>query len=393
MVENEMLHAAYLALVALSTLWTTTGVLAVLRARRRKIAPVGDRALAPVSVLKPLCGEDADLRQNLRTFFEQDHPRFELVFGVQGNDDPAARVVRELRAEYPDVACKLVVHDGGRGLNPKVSNLRAMMLAVSHELVVISDSNVRVRSHYLRELASIAADPKVGVVTNGIAGTGEQSLGAVLEASSLNCEIAANAALPSEFLDHPIVIGKSMLFRRSVFERLGGFESVANLLAEDYVIGRMFHEAGYRIALAPTPIENVCGKTTVAGFFKRHLRWGMLRIRLQPFVWAIEPLSRPLALALVAPLFDISIGAALVWALAITLARDAIVWVALRGSTGLLRSLPLLVVRDAILLGAFLTVPFLRRVTWRGKRVRISAGTRLYAEHTPESPSALRVEI
>jgi ceramide glucosyltransferase len=385
-----MLQPAYLALVALATVWTLTGLVALLRARRRTVAT--DRDLAPVSVLKPLCGEDAELRANLRTFFEQDHPRFELVFGVQGNDDPAARIVRELRAEFPEVACKLVVHDGGRGLNPKVSNLRAMMMAVSHELVVISDSNVRVRPHYLRELATIARDPRVGVVTNAIAGVGERTLGATLEASSLNGEVAIGAALPTELLDHPIVIGKSMLFRRSVFERLGGFESVANLLAEDYVIGRMFHEAGYRVALAPTPIENVCGTTTVSGFFQRHQRWGMLRIRLQPFAWMLEPLSRPIAVAVLAPLFGVPIGPALVWAVALTIARDAIAWIALRGPRGLFRALPLFVVRDAILLASFATVPFMRHVRWRGKRVRVSAGTRLYAEHTPEGPRALRVE-
>ncbi len=237
----------YLALVFLSTMFVVFGALAAWRSHTRPRTPVA--SFPPVSVLKPLCGVDTALRDNLQTFFEQDYPVFELVFGVQGEDDPAAIVVRELRAAYPDVICRLVVHDGGRGVNPKVSNLRSMMGAVMHDVVVVSDSNVAVHPAYLREMATELAQKdapgdRVGLVTSLFTGVEEETLGATLENLHLNGTVAGGVAISNELLSKAAVVGKSMMFRRTVFERLGGFSSVAHVLAEDYVMGRMFEAAG-----------------------------------------------------------------------------------------------------------------------------------------------------
>lgn len=374
--------ALFWLLTTLTTLWVLVGIAAVARVRRRRADP--RLSVPPVAVLKPLCGVDSRLQSNLRTFFEQDHPDFELVFGVQGADDPAAAMVRRLREQYPDVVCRLVVHDGGRGINPKVSNLRAMCEFVTRDIVVISDSNVAVEPTYLRELAGHLNDPDVGLVSSLFAGTSEQTLGATLENLHLNGEVAAGIALPTELLGHPVVVGKSMMFRRSVFERLGGFATIADVLAEDYVVGRMFHHAGYRIRLAATPIHNVNSTTNVRAFLRRHLRWGMIRLRLVPLPFLLEPLNRPLLLALLAPAFGVLGPAPLLWAIALTLLRDTIQWLLLRGPHGLLRALPLFPLRDLLVTVAWLATPFLRHITWRGNRVRVSAGTRLYAESRAE---------
>jgi ceramide glucosyltransferase len=236
-------------------------------------------------------------------------------------------------------------------------------------------------------------DPRVGLVSSLFAGTAEQTLGATLENLHLNGEVAAGVALPTELLGHPVVVGKSMMFRRSVFERLGGFASVANVLAEDYVVGRMFHHAGYEVRLAPTPIRNVNPDTGVAAFVRRHLRWGMIRLRLVPLPFALEPLGRPLVVALLAPLLgDFGLWP-FAWALGLTLLRDAAQWLALRGRAGLLKALLLAPLRDLLVTAAWIATPFHRHVTWRGKRVRVSAGTRLYAETTPDDPSDLHVEL
>ncbi len=371
-----------LVLLAACTAWTTLGWLAVRRvarsgpARRRSdTAPLGEVALPPVSVLKPLRGADVGLAANLESFFTQDYPALELVFGVEDPLDAALPVVAALSRRYPHVACRVVVHGGGRAINPKVRNLQGMVPRASHELLLVSDSNVRVPPHYVREMVEVLrADPEAGLVTSLFAGQGEDSLGSALENVQLNGFCAAGATLPTA-AGEPAVIGKSLLFSRTVFERLGGFARVADVLAEDYVMGKMFQRAGYRVRLATTVVDNVTAHTSVEGFLQRHLRWSMLRLRLQPSAFALEPLTSPLALL---PLGLVGVGPeALVWAVTLLLLRDVGGWVALRGWRRAWIPLLLSPVRELCMLGVWLHTPLQRHVTWRGHRVRVGAGTQL----------------
>jgi ceramide glucosyltransferase len=333
-------------------------------------------AAPPVSVLKPLCGADDALEANLETFFRQRYPRFELVFGVVG-DDPAAAVVRRLLARHPEVPARLVVHDGRRGLNPKVANLRGILAAGAHDLVVISDSNIAVAPDYLAEMVA-QMGPGVGIVTSLFAGVGERSFGATLENLHLNGPIAASVAASQAFAGHAVVVGKSVLFRRSLFEELGGMESLATVLAEDYVMGRMFKEAGYRVRLSPHVIQNVVADASVRRFLDRQMRWGLLRSRLKPLWYPFEPLLSPLAVAILAALLGMDGPEPFFWAGALTLFRDAACWIRLRGVGGLAQAAPLGLLKDALALCASAAAPFRRSVAWRGTRLRVSAGTRLY---------------
>lgn len=378
----------YLALLALVSTWTLLGVLAIVRVRRRRV----DAPPIPVTVLKPLCGLDASLEKNLIAFFEQDHPRFELVFGVEGADDPAIALVRELQRRYPEVSTRLVIHQGERGLNPKVRNLMAMLPEAAHDLVLISDSNVNVPRGYLREMSAVMHDPEIGIATNLIVGTSSSDgMGAWLEEAHLNGMVAGSIALANE-AGHAAVIGKSMMFRRSVIDALGGLESVAYVLAEDYVLGRMIQAAGMRVHVCATPIENVIGAQSVRRFADRHVRWSMMRLRLAPFAYLLEPLATPLFVALLAPLFGCPLRAALTWALLLTIARDAAHgWLMGRGDR-LARTLPLAPLRDLVILAVWLVAPFRRHVTWRQTRVRVSAGTRLYVERSNEANTSLLME-
>lgn len=382
----------YVCLILLSTVWALSGVYAVYRVRRRARLGSLPMGLPEVSVLKPLCGADDALEANLRTFFEQDFGDFELVFGVEGEHDPALAVVRSLRAEYPAVPTKIVVHAGGRGINPKVSNLRAMLTAVSHDVIVISDSNVRVGPHYLRRMASELAEPNVGLVTSLFCGAGEKTVGALVESLHLAGGVAHGMALANELAGHAAVVGKSMMFRRSTFERLGGFASVANVLAEDYVMGRMFDAAGLEVRVCSESIEQVAIRTKLSSVFRRHVRWGMMRVRLAPFAYLLEPLTIPLALAFAAPAFGVSSRLPLLWAVAVTLLRDGACWRMLRGRRGLLRALPFFPLRDLVVLSAWASAPWRKHVSWRGNRVRVSAGSRLYAETEPVEATPVLVE-
>lgn len=382
------MSAAVLVLMGACTLWTLAGFVSVLRVgrRARRKPSIRPRELPLISVLKPLCGADAGLTTNLESFFAQDYagvagrPRFELVFGVEDAADPALDVVRALELLYPDVPCRVVVHRGGPGINPKVRNLRGMLPQASHDLVVVSDSNVRAPCRYLQELVDALQDEAgakpAGLVTNAFAGTGEDSVGAALESVQLNGFCAAGAALPT-LLGDALVVGKSMMMRRADLERLGGFERVADILAEDFVLGKMFQHAGYRVRIAPTVLENVTSRMSLRAFVERHLRWSMLRWRLRPAAYLLEPLTSPLALGLLA------LGAfgpwAIAWAGALLWLRDVGGWVALRGWRRAWLPTLLAPLRDFLMLAVWVCAPFKRHIVWRGHRVRVGAGTLLFA--------------
>ncbi len=356
---------------------TLLGAFSLWRVRNRSRRVLEGRP-PPVSVLKPLCGVDDDLRANLTTFFLQNKVEYEIIFGVVGNDDPALAVVEELRQDFPHVRCRLVIHDGRRGLNPKVSNLQAMLDWAAHDLVVISDSNVAVEPDYLARMVEPFDEPEVGLVTSLIVGDGEHDLGATFDHLHLNGFAAANVAVSHVLTNETATIGKSMMFRRSVFTELGGFESVGSVLAEDYVIGRMFLEAGYRVTLATGVIRNICQRKSVRGFLGRHLRWGLLRSRVMSLVYPLEPLLNPIAVASFAWILG-SAPWVFLWAVGLTLARDIFGWASLRGTKGLMRAVPWGIVKDAMLFGVWAIAPLLRHVSWRGKRFRVSSGSRLYA--------------
>lgn len=386
-------------LIGACSIWTLLGIVAVIRATRgQRVASeviarqTEDGALVranarrswaaladapPVTVLKPLCGADACLEENLESFFRQSYPSFELVFGVENPRDPAIAVVERLIARHPAVRARLVRHAGGGGMNPKVSNLMGMVAAAEHDLLLVSDSNVRAPSHYLAEMVeTLLADPRNGLVTNLFAGAGEDGLGAALENVQLNGFCAAGAALPT-LLGDALVIGKSMLFSRARFESLGGFARVANVLAEDFVIGKMFQHAGLRVRIAPTVLDNVTRGMSLRSFLQRQQRWAMLRARLRPAAQLLEPVSSPLimlpvALWLMGP-------AGLTWTLALLALRDVGGWVALRGWHRAWLPALLSPVRELAMLVVWFRAPLKRHVIWRGHKVRLGAGTLVFA--------------
>ena len=229
-------------------------------------------------------------------------------------------------------------------------------------------------------------------MTSLFAGVGEKSLGALVENSHLNATVVAGVVVPTEVFGHPIAVGKSMMFRRTLIDKIGGLESVAYVLAEDYVIGRMFHEAGFGVRLCPVPVMNVSARGTLGAFFRRQLRWNMIRMRLQPFPFLLEPLTVPLFTAVIALLLGAPTWWTLGWAVGITAARDAAQWIMMRGAKGVGRALLVIPLRELLVIGVWMATFPKRHITWRGNRVRVSAGTRLYMETLPAPARALFVE-
>ncbi|MGC4090567.1 MAG: glycosyltransferase [Polyangiaceae bacterium] len=359
--------------VTVASLWCAAGLVAVLRATRTR--PLPSSARPPISVLKPLCGADPSLEANLESFFVQDHPDYELLFGVVDESDPALQAVARVRARHPHVQVRVVVHSGAGAYNPKVDNLLGLVPHATHDLLLVSDSNVRAPKHYLSELAALYDSERPGLLTNLFCGSDERSFGAALESVELSGFCAAGVALPT-WLGDPLVVGKSTLFSRRRFEELGGFQRLRDVLAEDFVMGKTFAHAGDAVRVAPTVLCNVIGQVSVHSALARHLRWSMLRFRLRPTAAALEPLTSPLALL---PLAWTLLGPwALGWALGAMWLRDVGGWLVLRGPERCWIPLLLSPVRDALSLVIWVIAPLKHHVSWRGKRFRLGAGTLLY---------------
>ncbi len=246
------------------------------------------KSLPPVSVLKPLTGIEPGLRKNLESFFLQDHPNFELIFCVADKSDSSCFIVKRLMSRYPKVKARLIVSNKEVGPNPKVNNLYGAYYRAIYDHIVISDSNVRVPPHYLREMVSNLR-PDVGVVTSLVTATGVQGLGGHLEAAYLNTVLARLMPI-GHFFGLPLVLGKSMLLRRSIAEQFGGLDFLGRYLAEDYMTGVAMKELGLKVALAPTPVEQYIGNRTMKTFWSRHVRWGRLRKAHAFWGYLIEPI-------------------------------------------------------------------------------------------------------
>ncbi len=382
-----VLTAVSLALTALAS-----GAVVAALVRR---ADRGRGPTPPISVLKPLKGVEPALFENLTALARQDYPAFELVLGTADPHDPALEIAQRLAEEFPHVAIRVVSGALDLGFNPKVSNLCHLAGAARHDLLLVSDADVRPDPGYLRALAAELADPRVGMVTSVLAGVGESSPGAALENLHLGTFVASAVCAADLVAGRPCVIGKSMLIRRPILERLGGFRAVRDVLAEDYVLGRAFHRAGYRVALSPHRLPVVNGVRPVRAFLSRHLRWGQMRARIAPAAYLGEALLNPIfwGLLAAASLGRDGLGAsALACALGVTAAKmlaDAVVLERLRGRAGLARLLAWVPIKDLLVAVLWPTAALRRTVAWRGTSLRIGRGSALRAV-APERPRLRR---
>src|SRR5262249_24576223 len=210
----------------------------------------------------PLKGPGLDLYANLASFCRQDYPHYQIVFGVGAADDPAVAIVERIRRDFPEREIALVV--GGRpGTNRKVGSMAHMMRAVRHGILVLSDADVRVRPHYVRTMVAPLADPAVGLTTCLYRGRGYHGLPSLMESLYINTLFIPMVLMAQWVQDFRYAYGASIAVRREAVDTIGGFDSIADYLADDYLLGNRVAAAGWGLVLLPYVVETVLDSATM----------------------------------------------------------------------------------------------------------------------------------
>ena len=345
-----------------------------------KLPPASDFAPA-VSILKPVKGVDGDSFENFASFCRQDYPQFQIVFAAASATDPVIPVIERIMAEFPALDISLVVDGSIHGANYKVCNLMHAYRKAKYPLLIVCDSDIRVRESYLREVCAPFADPEVGLVTSLYRSSGVEGVGCAVEALGFSCEMVPNvmAALKLEGLS--FALGASMALRRSALERIGGFEALVDYLADDYQLGNMIHRAGYRLELSPYFVESMMhGRETVTEVLVRQLRWGRTMRVSRPGGYFASGITLPFPGALLALVLSGFSAAGVAAAALLYLVRGA---VCLKYSRAYVRDrlLPrwlwLLPVRDAFSFGVWALSLLGNKVLWRGHLFRLDKGGKI----------------
>ncbi len=255
----------------------------------------------PVTILKPLCGEEPMLEAALASCFAQAYPTFQIVFGLHSPDDPALPIVRRLQARHPDVDVAVVIDPTRHGANGKVGNLINMVRAARHEVLVISDSDLHVPPVYLDRLAAELDDPGVGLVTAAYVGlpAARAGLPARLGAAQVN-----HAFLPGVLLSRAMgredCLGSTVMIRRETLERIGGFRALDGILAEDNVLGQKVRRLGLSIRLARTLVGTTFAEASMGELWGHELRWARTIRAVAPGAHLASTLQYPLFWAILA---------------------------------------------------------------------------------------------
>jgi len=264
----------------ISMFYVVFAMLRLLRFARR--VRIVDAPTPPVTILKPVCGLDKDLYENLRSFCEQDYPVSQVIFGVSDRADPALPVIEKLIQAFPDRDLTLVVNDRLIGTNRKVSNLANMYASAKYEILVIADSDMHVGPDYLRSVVESFRDERVGAVTCLYTGLPGGGLASVLGAAFINEWFLPSVLVALSFQEIKFCFGSTMAVRRGVLEQLGGFARFANLLADDYMLGKLVSDAGYRVKLSQYVVDNVVYEPDFRTLFLHELRWAATIRMVQP---------------------------------------------------------------------------------------------------------------
>lgn len=331
----------------------------------------------PVSVLKPLRGLDPDAYENFASFCRQDYAQFEILFAVNDANDPAVPVVQKLIADFPERSIRLFVVTERLGANVKVSNLCRLVQEARHDLLVITDSDVRVEPGYLQSVAAMFRDPGVGGVTALYHGRDNFQFVAAMDCVGSSAAFCGAALVARELEGLKFMMGSTMATTKDRLAEIGGFEAMVDLHSDDYELGRRIAARGHRIELLPEPVWMVFPSQTLDAYLRHELRWaiGIRNIRPGGHFGMLFTHGLPWAIAAACIAPSVAVGAA--YLAAYFVLRFAMAWTV--GAWGLndpvlRRRIWLLPLRDLLSFFVWLASFAISRIEWRGSTFTLEKG-------------------
>ncbi len=328
-----------------------------------------------VTILKPLHGVEAGLSRHLEEFCTQDYPAaVEILSGVGEANDPAIPIVRRLQQAYPDVAIDLVIDSRVYGANLKISNLINMERSIAHPIIVMADSDISVQPDYLTRVVSALSPAKMGFVTCAYVGRPMGNTWSRLSAMSINYHFLPSVALGLLLKLAKPCFGPTIAFTKVTFDAFGGFSRFANILADDYEIGRaILDKKDADFSVPPIIIAHVCPELSGRSVMAHELRWARTIRTINPVGFTGTGVTHPLPVALLA--------VACLHGSPLSLAALALVvvarWYVIRqvdAGTGLKReSWWLFPLRDLMSMVVYVGAFVFDSVSWRGHRYRVGS--------------------
>lgn len=384
----------YLGIVGLCTCTGFLALVAIAMVRFRRTSPLRriTENLPPVTLLKPLCGLEPNLRANLVSFFDQQYPTFEIIFGMRDAHDPALQVLRSVQQDFPGVPVKVVFSGSPEWPNAKVWSLEKMRAEASYPYLIISDSDVFVTPNYIEEVVTPLLDPGTGLVTCIYRGVPTGGLWSRLEALGMSVEMTAGV-LASDLLEGmTFALGPTMATRSDVLDAIGGFAVLGDYCADDYVLGNLVHRGGWKVELSRHAIDHVVLNRSFKSSILHQVRWMKSSRFSRPagHVASVLSFAMPFALLAAAAAFLMHHTALALGLLGLGLMNRAVMallagWKAVSDPNAL-RYFWLFPLRDFMGFCFWVISFFGSTVLWRNRTYRLQAGGRMLPIDANDSP-------
>jgi ceramide glucosyltransferase len=340
----------------------------------------------PISNLKPIRGLDAEAYENFASYCNQDYPDYELLFGIGDGDEAVLEVIEKLKRDFPKQRIRVVHISGHTAPNDKVVKLARLVSEAQNEVLVMNDSDVRVRPDYLRNVVAPLGDPKVGVVTCLYVSTQEHTFPQKLQSIGMFCDFYPGIMVAWQLDGVKFAFGQTIVTTRKNLAGFGGYSAIANRPADDLLVGRLVAGQGFKVELLPYTVETVADFKSFGEFFFKRLRWMTVMRHMRPWghvgliftqglAWSIAAVAvRPTAQIAILYLGGyVCVRAAMTWLIGVWGLKQPGVW----------KKMALVPVWDAWALLIWLLSFGRRSIRWRDINYRIRRGMLV-----PASPPA-----
>jgi ceramide glucosyltransferase len=350
--------------------WLATAVCVAFFLRRRRFPPEGRGTggfAPPVSLLKPVCGLEKDLFDNLATACRQDYRDCEVLYGLQSKDDPALAVLERIRAAYPQRNIRIVADENQVGPNGKVGNLHNLVLKARGEVLVISDSDMVLEPDYLESIVAPLSDPRIGICCTLYRAWRPATLWEALALLSYNLDFVPSivfAVVTGSSLACP---GATLAMRREVLDEIGGLPPLGDYLVEDYELARRVAEKGYRIHFVPYVARMGLDLAACRAWWRQQVTWDQKTKSANPAGFFFTLLIRGIPFALIYALVGGPWGGSVLFAATGIRLVTAVSNALLLGDADGISRIWLLPLRDLLALPVWSVALFKRRTCWKGK--------------------------